>query len=403
MKTKTTLLSLVVIFSITTLFSCQKTDEPVDIPVPTMAEKTVIFYMVADNNLSKDMLDNAFEAIGAKDIDYTKNNVVIFIDHNTPLGGNNNISTKPQIIRVLPDSKFMVVKEFSETNICSESYTIDIFKQIVAAFPAKTYGVVLSAHGNGWQFATVSKAFGGDEIGEGNTAITAPGALLNIDLIAKAIPANCDFVVLDACNMAAVETAYELKDKSKYLIASAFIVPGTGLDYKTALPLLIQDKYKEVVDGFYAKYEQTNCQLSVINTAKLAVAVDKQKEMFTLWGINGNLDYALAVLQEPQSMQASDSDPQFDYVDVVEKIGKSLSKDAKPLVDLIKASVEYQRNSPTRAFSGENGNYVSKLTPICCGLSVAFEPDVMNVKMDNFKYYKTLKWYSDSGIDLFYK
>lgn len=358
--------------------------------------------MVADNNLSKDILDNAFEAIGAKGIDYTTNNVVIFIDHNTPLSGSNNISTKPQIIRVLPNSKYVVVKEFPETNSCSEAYTIDIFKQIVAAFPAKTFGVIFSAHGNGWQFAPVSKAFGGDEIGEGGTAITAPGALLNVDLIAKAIPANCDFVVLDACTMAAVETAYELKDKAKYLIASTYLVPGKGLEYTTSLPLLFQGKYKEIVDGFYDKYK-TDCQLSVINTAKLAVAVDKQKELFTQWGINGNLDYAIAVLQGPQSMQSDYLDPQFDYVDVIEKIGKSQSKDPKPLTDLIKASVEYQRSSPTRMFSEVTGNIASKSTPVCCGLSVAFEPDVMNVTQDNFKYYKTLKWYTASGIDLFYK
>lgn len=102
-------------------------------------------------------------------------------------------------------------------------------------------------------------------------------------------------------------------------------------------------------------------------------------------------------------MQADNLDPQFDYVDVVEKIGKSQSKDAKPLVDLIKASVEYQRNSSTRMFSDLTNNIVSKSTPVCCGLSVAFEPDVMNVTQNNLKYYKTLKWYTASGIDMFYK
>ena len=66
-----------------------------------------------------------------------------------------------------------------------------------------------------------------------------------------------DFLGFDACLMGTVETAYSIKDKANYLIASEEIEPGTGWNYKKLLNQLSKDTSQDaskfgtaIVDSF---------------------------------------------------------------------------------------------------------------------------------------------------------
>lgn len=60
--------------------------------------------------------------------------------------------------------------------------------------------------------------------------------------------ADLDIIALDACTLAMVEIAYELRDTASFLVASQLAVPFDGLNYRALLSGLSEDPYIEPVD-----------------------------------------------------------------------------------------------------------------------------------------------------------
>lgn len=75
--------------------------------------------------------------------------------------------------------------------------------------------------------------------------------------LSKAIPFKLEYIIFDACYMGGVEVAYELKDKCKWLCASASEILGTGMDYSRLLQRLLQSETPNpmaVCTDFYNLY-----------------------------------------------------------------------------------------------------------------------------------------------------
>ena len=143
----------------------------------------------------------------------------------------------------------------------------DIFKTLFAAAPAKEYGLYIGSHGKGW----IPKA---SSRGERALALSAledliwtpmPGAAmvrhigdsdstrLNITELAAAITAtNChlSYIIFDACYMSNIESAYDLKDTTDYILASPCEVMASGMPYNDIVPIMISNApLKERLDN----------------------------------------------------------------------------------------------------------------------------------------------------------
>lgn len=123
--------------------------------------------------------------------------------------------------------------------------------------PADSYGVIVGCHGKAWipgsiiPFSLLHK--GGGQYDDLWTP--APGALptrsfgdkdysLEIETLASALTAqqyHTDYVIFDACFMANIETLYDLRNCTDYVIASPCEIMGEGFPYRKVLPNLFTE------------------------------------------------------------------------------------------------------------------------------------------------------------------
>ena len=254
-KLKKLILALLTVITVTTvLVACNHNDEPD--PVQEEDLRTVLVYIVADNNgLDSSPYYFATNDIaemleGFMSVDADRNNLLVYVDN-----GN-----KPLLYQITKDSKGAVVKkvlhEYEEQNSVYPTVMAEVYNRVFSAFPAKSYGLVLWSHGDGWLPSpaniSASKAstrwFGQDgtsymDISSLNTALnSAP---------------HFDFILFDACFMQSVEVAYELKDRADYFIGAPNEIPGPGAYYTELVPAMFSqanDLASTVAHGYYDYY-----------------------------------------------------------------------------------------------------------------------------------------------------
>lgn len=261
------------------MFSCSN-DEPNDEPVSDVADRTVIVYISAENSLSSFATSNLNDmAEASKQLNNRQRLVVFYDDRNT--------SVMPYIAEVKNGE---VVKDehkvFSEDFYASDPEKMqEILSYIMEAYPAKSYALDLWGHASGW-FVTndtlpVSRnmarskhrAYG---IDNGRNSSSNSGMWINIPTMANvfsSLPHGFKFIFSDCCFFQCVESAYELKDCTEYIIASPSEVPGEGIAYKEVIPLLFnmsEDFYKGIVDKWkeHTVYGDEALPISVIKTSE---------------------------------------------------------------------------------------------------------------------------------------
>lgn len=250
-KLKKLILAVLTVITVTTvLVACNHNDEPD--PVQEEDLRTVLVYIAADNSLTSFAADDVAEMVsGFAAVDADKNNLLVYVDTQ---------SEKPFLYQITKDSKGAVVKkvlhEYQQQNSVYPTVMAEVYNRAFSAFPAKSYGLVLWSHGDGWlpspSDISASKAstrwFGQDgtsymDISSLNTALnSAP---------------HFDFILFDACFMQSVEVAYELKDRADYFIGAPNEIPGPGAYYTELVPAMFSqanDLASTVAHGYYDYY-----------------------------------------------------------------------------------------------------------------------------------------------------
>ena len=250
-KLKKLILAVLTVITVTTvLVACNHNDEPD--PVQEEDLRTVLVYIAADNSLTSFAADDIAEMVsGFAAVDADKNNLLVYVDTQ---------SAKSFLYQITKDSKGAVVKnilhEYEEQNSVYPTVMAEVYNRAFSAFPAKSYGLVLWSHGDGWLPSpaniSASKAstrwFGQDgtsymDISSLNTALnSAP---------------HFDFILFDACFMQSVEVAYELKDRADYFIGAPNEIPGPGAYYTELVPAMFSqanDLASTVAHGYYDYY-----------------------------------------------------------------------------------------------------------------------------------------------------
>jgi hypothetical protein len=137
-------------------------------------------------------------------------------------------------------------------------------------YPADHYFLILSGHGDGW------KGYGPDE--------TVPdshnnyGDWLYMGELSTALAGqHFDVIAFDACLMAGIEVADQVRDFTDYVLASEEVVPGRGYPYNTFSVALKSnpgmtglDLGSKIVQLYAARYQiKADWSLSLIDERKL--------------------------------------------------------------------------------------------------------------------------------------
>lgn len=301
------LLALLFGLSAVCLASCKK--EPAPEPPVAKKHRTVIEYMVADNNLYRYAVNNIndMEAAWSDDLD---GHLVVYL-HPVASGGE-GFDPTPRLLLISRDQTgtiaSRVLRTYSREQDPSDAAVMGrVVADAMALAPAENYALVLWSHGSGWipkglgqplQSTVPAAASAGAEyapskltgigmcaeasgpqwaedaavgysFGQSNSHGNSE---MEIDALARALPAGTvfDFILFDACHMACVEVAWELKDRTQYLIASAAETLADGFPYRKIMEPMFapQADVTAIAREFYEFY---NAQSGAWRSATVGV------------------------------------------------------------------------------------------------------------------------------------
>ena len=231
--------------------------------MPAKAKWTVLTYIAAHNNLGQlgQLSRNEIVAVGST------GDVRHGVMYDGPGGGARYVIGAPNSAE---DQDLLYSFDSGDPDSL-----IETTRWLFDKYPADRYGLVLWSHGTGWapdeveQVAIEARPGAGAEKDEAKQRSTAPGSLVlfrstlrslltpaqrserailfddgtghsldTLELarvtrtIRDAIGGPLEFLGMDACLMANVEVAWELRDCARYLVASEELVPGHSWPYR---------------------------------------------------------------------------------------------------------------------------------------------------------------------------
>ena len=331
-------------------FSCSE-DPKVDPILPT--GRTLLVYVALDNDLSNEMdamRASLMEGWGNSDINGT---LLLFADSRR--GGN------PVLINI-KKNKGKVVADTLRTYTNDNSASPELFSQVIAdakvVAPSNSYGLVLFSHSTGWLPA---KAFGDptgwptarrNESEHINRSIFQDNGreMAFADFVAAIPDGTFDFIASEMCFMSSVETGYALRNKTKYLLASAaeVVSPGFTPIYKTSLDLLF--KPKADLKGFAQAF--FDYVIGDDGVKWVAISVVKTSEMEALATFMKNV-VPILTQEQINLVQYYDGNPPrssslphlfFDFRDYLTQI--ATPKEMGKLDELLDKAVIFKLNTP---------------------------------------------------------
>lgn len=261
---KAVLTALVGVLSV----GCVASNEEVTILDSGEVEHTLVMYLLADNNLSASIYNNAVDAeegmIGA----LPSTRLVVYLDTST--------DSKLYEVRYLPYGAggehiryCKTLKTYPRQTSTSPEAMRRVMEDIKQLAPSRTYGLVMSGHGTGWfpepssgigyekqkTAPLLSQMAGGEEVeyffdmwrenpetrslgydyaedANGSWGRNDESCYITAkELVEGLSPIHFDYILFDACFMASVEFLYDMRYTTDYIIASPVEILAVGLPY----------------------------------------------------------------------------------------------------------------------------------------------------------------------------
>lgn len=368
-----------------TLFSCKKaeTEEIVVVKRP----KTVLLYMVANNNLSYDA-ENSISRLQNGYIPAEEGNLLVY---------KHCAGMDPVLLHIKKGEEGTVVADtayrFPPRVSATKSALTQALNVTQALFPADSYGLILWSHGTGWIPPLASSSSAAQEQRSGSCPERTFGLDGKVELeirdLAQAIPYKLSFMLMDACFMGGIETAYEVKDSVDYYIGSPAEILTESFPYHKIMQHIFKSTpdYAAVCKEYYDYYNaksgaERSATVALMDCSKLAEVAEVAKRVFDQYGERiASLD--LSLLQP--YFRGSSSKYFYDLKDLVDAIADaSLSAEFAAALERAvpyKASTPYFIELPIRSF---------------CGVSTYVPGNPADTKLAD--YYKQYKWNQATGM-----
>lgn len=242
------------------------------------ANLTVLVYIAGDNNLDGSYYDSEErrtinfidedirQMIEGSKLLTNQQNLILFVDRkgNPPYfakaaaGDTTRLYTYPQEMKSSDAATLRMAMQWVKEN-----------------YEAENYGLSLWGHSDGWTIskgrASAPRRAYGQDITNGTTWMEIPDMTKVLEEVCADQPLR--FIFADCCCFQSIESAYELRNCTDYIIASPAEIPGEGAPYNTVIPALFSNSpqfYQLVVDAYFEQksdgYEEP---LSVVKTDEL--------------------------------------------------------------------------------------------------------------------------------------
>lgn len=253
----------------------------IDSPRPRSFTRTVLFYLACDGNNLQWYAENDLANLVRGYLPFRTNKdeaMLVFLDSG---------DGQPALRRYYGSSEGTVYEElvkYYDTgfNSADADNLRRVLDDVEYYYPSEHRGLILWSHGTGWlppgyysnpreAKNSVSKSF----------ALEA-GSEIDIRDLADALTRHYEFILFDSCLMSTVEVAYQLRNKTDYIIASCAEVLVDGFPYGSICEDFFNDHtakgpsaLKDICQKYYDYY---NAQTGVSRTATVSLIDCSQLE-----------------------------------------------------------------------------------------------------------------------------
>ena len=251
---------------------------------PEETRKVMLLYEAGFNSLSADISGNISALRGGylpgKERD---DDVILVFSHLTRTRRVYSDETAPVIVRLYaefgePRADTLKVWPVGKP-IANKEMVTEVFNWVREEFPAASYGAIMSSHATGWLpkgyynnpkqppynddrggsnvWYSRRKTFGQEYYYDHDTG-SLQTEEIEIKDLAAAIPYRLDYILFDACLMATVEVAWELRNVCDYLAVSPCEIPAAGFNYRTLAGHLLEPEVPDlqaVCEDYFDRYE----------------------------------------------------------------------------------------------------------------------------------------------------
>jgi len=207
-------------------------DEPQLAPDCTPSH-TLLVYVGTDNNLAgyeQGKLQAIREGWSGKPTD----RIIVYRDTR------NAAARLMEISNLAPNKPVREIAVYGTENSASPEVFSRVVNDVKAMFPADSYGLLVFSHASGWlptgALSSPAKPF------DARTIIVDGTDEMGLSAFAAAIPDRTfDYIVFEACFMAGIEVAYELRHKTPLILASSaeILHPGFAPVYQSSIVKLL--------------------------------------------------------------------------------------------------------------------------------------------------------------------
>ena len=222
------------------------------------------------------------------------------------------------------------LKEYEGASYASAEGIADIMNEVKTKASALNYALIVGVHGCGWTYASdwsrypyyarpsVTRPrdnnFSGIQFGPDPNApltrffgsVSLAENAMDISTLAEGIRESglkMQYILFDACYMSNIETAYELKDVTNYMIASGSEIMAAGLPYRSMWSYLNSPtpNYSSIVStsvNFYKNSSAPFCNLAAIDCRQVEKLAGVMKDI--------NAEYQLPASVSLDSIQHLD-------------------------------------------------------------------------------------------------
>ncbi len=348
------LVSLLVLLTPSVFLSCDNdsTDEPDN--NSSKYKQTVLMYMPwSGGSIYSYFLQNisSFETAIRNNKGFDGNALVVFISES---------ETKSHLINIkYNDGECYrdTIRSFyfDECDYTTSAGIASVINNAIKIAPAKTYALAIGSHGMGWlpvgsDISTrarmsammnpnvyLTRYFGHSSDNEYQTDIsTLADGIKKTDL-------RMEYIMFDDCYMSNIETAYELKDVTDYLIASTCEIMIDGMPYSEIGMDLLKNNYKNICDGFYSFYSNYSMPCGTIGVTDCN-EVERMAEIMK--EINTAYPLGVESVDDIQDLDGYNTTVFFDFGDYVSHLCKD-----EYLLNLFKTQLDrlvpYKANTET--------------------------------------------------------
>ena len=236
------------------------------------AERTVLVYLAGKNNLSKSLQTNLEQMkTGSK---YIGNNTLLVFVRRDIQG------EKPWLARIsngeVTDSVSLEDMGIGTSNMqaCNPDLMEQVIRYAFGHYPANDYGLVLGGHSTGWlidQEPRETRAFGVDN-GDGYAYSNNNKRWINVPTMARVLERvpHLNFIFADCCNFMCLETMYELRNVTDYIIGSPAEIPAEGAPYDQMIPALFEkNTFCTSIIDIYHRTQNGELPLSAVKTSAI--------------------------------------------------------------------------------------------------------------------------------------